>query len=85
MRVPTNQYAFSIEPYRLIEMIWPNVWGGQFGGNTYWAPLMRIARRLPEDLGAIALSGWIDFVLACQCSRFERASLAGVAFVDHRS
>ena len=53
-------YAFSIEPHRLIELIWPNIWGAQFGSNTYWAPLIRLPGAYPEDLGAVALPGWID-------------------------
>jgi hypothetical protein len=41
-------YAFSVEPHRLIEMILPNIWGMQFGGNTYWAPLFRLPGSYPK-------------------------------------
>ena len=41
-------YAFSVEPHRLIEMIWPNIWGMQFGGNTYWASLVRLPGSYPK-------------------------------------
>ena len=33
-------YAFSLDPGRLIEFVWPNVYGDEFSGNTNW----RLAR-----------------------------------------
>jgi hypothetical protein len=35
-------YHFSIEPYRLAELIWPNVGGLQYEVNTYWPEVIRI-------------------------------------------
>jgi hypothetical protein len=30
-------YPFSLEPFRLVELIWPNVFGSHFGEQTAWA------------------------------------------------
>lgn len=35
---PHEIYPFSLEPVRLVELIWPNVFGTNFGGNTHWLP-----------------------------------------------
>jgi hypothetical protein len=35
-------YDFSVEPYRLAELIWPNVAGFPYGENSYWPEAMRI-------------------------------------------
>jgi hypothetical protein len=35
-------YHFSVEPYRLAELIWPNFWGLQYGENSYWPEAIRI-------------------------------------------
>ena len=33
---PHEIYPFSLEPYRLLEIAWPNILGTQFEGNNYW-------------------------------------------------
>ena len=33
---PHDIYPFSLEPFRLVELVWPNVFGTSFGGNAYW-------------------------------------------------
>ncbi len=45
---PHDIYPFSIEPYRLIEMAWPNVMGLQFKGNSYWANLLLLPGMRPK-------------------------------------
>ena len=35
-------YPFSVEPYRLVELIWPNIGGTQFAGNSCWAELIKV-------------------------------------------
>ena len=70
-------YAFSIEPYRLIEMIWPNVWGAEFGGNTYWAPLMRLPGSYPKIWVPSLYLGGLTFVLALPVFTLRKA-LPGV-------
>jgi hypothetical protein len=57
-------YAFSIEPYRLLEVIWPNVWGGQFGENTYWSVAFRIPGVYPKIWAPSLYLGGLTFVLA---------------------
>jgi hypothetical protein len=39
---PHEIYTFSLEPHRLVELAWPNVWGTPFGGNSFWAQAVRI-------------------------------------------
>ena len=43
-----KSYPFSIEPYRLVEMVWPNVCGIQYEGNSYWADVVRIPGVYPK-------------------------------------
>ncbi len=35
-------YQFSLQPYRPLEIAWPNFMGLQFDGNSYWGNLLRI-------------------------------------------
>jgi hypothetical protein len=37
---PHDIYPFSLEPNRLAELIWPNLYGTSFGGNRSWLPLV---------------------------------------------
>jgi hypothetical protein len=45
---PHDIYPFSIEPYRLIEMAWPNVMGVSFRGNSYWGNLVLLPGMRPK-------------------------------------
>ena len=53
---PHDIYPFSIEPYRLAELVWPSVLGTSFGQNAYWFEAVRIPGDPAEDLGPVALS-----------------------------
>jgi hypothetical protein len=33
---PHNIYLYSLQPFRLVEFVWPNVFGTVFDGNTLW-------------------------------------------------
>ena len=78
-------YAFSVEPYRLIEVIWPNVWGAQFGANTYWARLIRMPGAYPKIWVPSLYLGGLTFVLAAFDVRNSQGpALASVALCDHR-
>jgi hypothetical protein len=33
---PHDIYPFSVEPFRLVEMFWPSLFGTSFGRNAYW-------------------------------------------------
>jgi hypothetical protein len=57
-------YAFSIEPHRLIELIWPNIWGAQFGSNSNWAPLIQLPGAYPKMWVPSLYLGGMTFVLA---------------------
>ena len=35
-------YRFSIEPFRLVELIWPNILGLRSEGNTYWIDAVKL-------------------------------------------
>jgi hypothetical protein len=58
---PHAMYPFSNEPYRLVEMVWPNVSGVLFEGNSFWADVSRIPGVYPKIwvpslyLGGLAL------------------------------
>ncbi len=45
---PHEIYAFGVEPYRLVEMVWPNFLGTHFDGNTHWAEIMKIPGVRPK-------------------------------------
>lgn len=37
---PHDVYPFSLEPYRVVELAWPNVFGTSFRGNRSWLRLL---------------------------------------------
>ncbi len=37
---PHDIYPFSLEPLRLFELVWPNLYGSNFSGNNHWMPLI---------------------------------------------
>ena len=65
-------YTFSIEPYRLIEMIWPNVWGAQSGGNTYWASLIHMPGSYAKIWVPSLYLGGLVLVLALPAFAFRQ-------------
>jgi hypothetical protein len=65
-------YAFSVEPYRLLEAIWPNVWGAQFGENTYWAGALRIPGIYPKMWVPSLYLGGLTFILALSTLSFRK-------------
>jgi len=62
---PHDLYPFSIEPFRLVELAWPNVLGVHFGGNTYWRDVMKIPGVRPEVWAQSLYLGGLTLVLAC--------------------
>ena len=65
-------YAFSVEPYRLVEAIWPDFWGGQFGENTYWSVAFRIPGVYPKIWVPSLYLGGLTFVLALSSLAFRK-------------
>ena len=57
---PHDIYPFSIEPFRLVEMVWPNILGTQFDGNNYWGEMIHDSGSTAQGVGAVALPGGID-------------------------
>ena len=45
---PHSGYHFSVEPYRLAELIWPNAQGTQYNENSYWPDVIRIPGVYPR-------------------------------------
>ena len=41
-------YPFSIEPFRLVELAFPNILGSQFEGNHYWGDALRMPGVYPK-------------------------------------
>ena len=39
---PHDIYPFSIQPLRLIELVWPNIFGTRFRGNAYWLDMLPV-------------------------------------------
>ncbi len=60
---PHDIYPFSIEPFRLLELIWPNIFGIQFEGNTYWVPVVRVPGARPKIWVPSLYVGSLTFAL----------------------
>ena len=70
-------YEFSLEPYRLIEMAWPNIMGDQFAGNTFWGDIIRIPGVRPKVWVPSLYAGGLTLVLALASIGLpDRAALA---------
>ena len=37
---PEEIYRFSLDPYQLVELVWPNFFGPAIGGNDYWRDIL---------------------------------------------
>jgi hypothetical protein len=61
---PHDLYPFSIEPIRLAELVWPHVWGVEFGGNTYWRATLKLPGTRPELWAPSLYLGGLTVVLA---------------------
>jgi hypothetical protein len=57
-------YPFSIEPFRLLEIVWPNILGTHFEGNKYWGELIQIPGARPKAWVPSLYLGGLTFVLA---------------------
>ena len=53
-------YPFSVEPFRLLEMVWPNILGTQFDGQQLLGRDHPHSRSTAQGVGAVALPGGID-------------------------
>ena len=57
-------YDFSVEPYRLAELIWPDFGGIQYGENSYWPDLIRIPGVYPRIWVPSLYLGGLTVILA---------------------
>jgi hypothetical protein len=62
---PHDLYPFSVEPLRLVELVWPNVFGQEFGGNSYWRDALRLPGSRPATWTPSLYLGGLTLVLAC--------------------
>ena len=71
---PHDIYPFSLEPYRLVELIWPNILGIQFQGNTYWMDVVRLPGVHPKVWVPSLYLGVLTLVLACRALAIRRGT-----------
>ena len=69
---PHVVYPFSIEPYRLLEIAWPNILGTQFEGNNSWVSLLHLPGIYPKVWVPSHYLGGLTFVLALSSLSIRR-------------
>ena len=71
---PHDIYPFSLEPLRLVEFLWPNVFGTPFHGNRFWQPaLPPVGDNVKVWVPSLYL-GCFTLVLALTALRFRGGS-----------
>ncbi len=71
---PHDIYPFSIEPIRLVGLIWPDVLGVNLGRDTYWGDLLRMPGEHPRIWVPSLYMGVLSVVLAAGAFTFRRAA-----------
>ena len=71
---PHDIYPFSLEPARLAGLIWPNVLGNAFDGNTSWSELVRPPGSVAQVWVPSIYLGGLTLVLALGTLAFRRAA-----------
>jgi hypothetical protein len=69
---PHDIYPFSIEPFRLAEMVWPSIFGTSFGRNAYWIDTMRLPGVRPKIWVPSLYLGSLGLILALSVLTFRR-------------
>ncbi len=62
---PHEIYSFSVEPHRLVELLWPNVFGFQFQDNSCWAGLLTLPGVYVKTWVPTLYLGGLTLVLGC--------------------
>ncbi len=80
-------YAFSLEPVRAVELIWPNVFGTLFSGNRYWLPMAVPLRFVGKMWVPSLYMGGLTLILALGALGFRggppwRGWMSAVAIVS---
>ena len=70
---PHDIYPFSVEPFRLVELVWPSVFGTTFGRNAYWIEAFRLPGVRQKIWVPSLYSGCLSLVLAAGAMTFRRA------------
>src|SRR5262249_6127400 len=83
---PVEMYSFRREPVRVVEFLWPGVFGSYFPVNRSWLPLVPSVRFLGRFWGPSLYLGGLTIVLALGSLGFRggppwRAWLSAVAMV----
>ncbi len=71
---PHDIYPFSVDPLKLTGLIWPNLFGVQFEGNTYWGDLLLLPGALPKTWVPSLYMGSLIFVLGMGALGFRRGT-----------
>lgn len=84
---PHDIYPFSLEPFRVVEMVWPNVFGNAFAANRSWLSLVTPAEQPARIWIPSLYLGGLAFVLALTAVGFRggppwRGWLSGVALLS---
>ena len=64
-------YAFSLEPIRLAEFIWPNVFGTYFTGNRSWLAAIPPTASHAKNWGPSLYLGGLTIILALGAAGFR--------------
>jgi hypothetical protein len=66
-------YTYSIEPFRVVELLWPSVFGSHFGNNTYWRDAFDLPGVRPELWTPSLYLGVLTLALGCGQLAVRRA------------
>ncbi|MGC8643653.1 MAG: hypothetical protein ACP5XB_27660, partial [Isosphaeraceae bacterium] len=69
---PHDIYPFSIAPFRLAELVWPNVMGTAFGRNAYWLEAIRLPGVRQKIWVPSLYLGCLGLILAATAFSFRR-------------
>ena len=61
---PSDTYHFSLEPFRVLELAWPNILGTQLQGTDYWGDALRTRGRHPREWVPSLYLGGLTIALA---------------------
>jgi hypothetical protein len=69
---PDEIYKITVEPIRLIELVWPNFLGTRFQGNNNWGDAIRVPGRRPIAWVPAHYLGGLSLALALSAFSFRR-------------
>jgi hypothetical protein len=84
---PHEIYPFSVEPQRLIELFWPNIFGVQYLSGSYWLTVFRVPGVRPKIWVPSLYLGGLTCVLGLGSLSFRRGPawrvwLSGIVLVS---